>query len=48
MCSLSFLDLLHHKQESIDVLIEFLDLLYHKQESIDVLIEFLDLLVPGS
>ena len=40
MCSLIFLDLLHHKWESIDVLIEFLDVLYHKWESIDVLIDF--------
>ena len=39
MCS-EFLDLLHHKQESVDVPIEFLDLLHHKQESIDVLMEF--------
>ena len=38
---IEFLDLLHHKQEFIDVLIDFfLDLLHYKQESIDVLIEF--------
>ena len=40
MWSFIFLDLLFHKQESIDVLIKSLDLLHHKQESIDVLIEF--------